>query len=264
MICACVTDLQLSVRVPRAPYSSRTTPHARVRPSFATWTSLSVMVTSRASSKRSSMTLAEVLPWQRFSSGTRTATRLTRRRWLQQRACTQASSSTAARRVRACCLVVTKRFYFMACLRSQSATVVHLRRFSLAAQLAIGNVLPVSEMPEGTIACNVESRVGDRGVIARCSGDYVTIIGHSEETGTTKIRMPSGMKKSVPSTYVMCPPPFNTALKRPRACHSGLIILSAFISLLVRAPVQLPRNGRHCCWWWPHGQADLEGWCCIP
>lgn len=69
----------------------------------------------------------------------------------------------------------------------------------------MGNVLPVSEMPEGTIVCNVESRVGDRGVIARCSGDYVTIIGHSEETGTTKIRMPSGMKKTVPSVYVARP-----------------------------------------------------------
>ena len=71
-----------------------------------------------------------------------------------------------------------------------------------SAELAVGNVLPVSEMPEGTIACNVESRVGDRGVLARCSGDYVTVIGHSEENGTTKIRLPSGMKKNVPSTCV--------------------------------------------------------------
>lgn len=57
-------------------------------------------------------------------------------------------------------------------------------------------------MPEGTIACNVESRIGDRGVLARCSGDYVTVIGHNEENGTTKIRLPSGMKKTVASTCV--------------------------------------------------------------
>jgi len=68
------------------------------------------------------------------------------------------------------------------------------------AQLAVGNVLPVSQMPEGTIACNIEQRVGDRGVLARASGDYVTIIGHSEETQKTKIRLPSGMKKTVDSS----------------------------------------------------------------
>lgn len=70
-----------------------------------------------------------------------------------------------------------------------------------AAQLAVGNVLPVSQMPEGTIACNVESRLGDRGKLARCSGDYVTVIGHSEDQGTTKIRLPSGMKKTISSEY---------------------------------------------------------------
>jgi ribosomal protein L2 len=75
---------------------------------------------------------------------------------------------------------------------------------SCTAELSVGNVLPVSEMPEGTIACNVESRIGDRGVLARCSGDYVTVIGHNEENGTTKIRLPSGMKKTVASTYVWC------------------------------------------------------------
>ena len=71
----------------------------------------------------------------------------------------------------------------------------------IAAQLAVGNVLPVSQMPEGTIACNLEQRVGDRGVLARSSGDYVTIIGHSEETHKTKIRLPSGMKKTVDSRW---------------------------------------------------------------
>jgi ribosomal protein L2 len=72
----------------------------------------------------------------------------------------------------------------------------------VAAQLAVGNVLPVAAMPEGTIACNLEQRAGDRGKLARSSGDYVTIIGHSEETGKTKIRLPSGMKKTVDSRCV--------------------------------------------------------------
>jgi large subunit ribosomal protein L8e len=67
------------------------------------------------------------------------------------------------------------------------------------AQLKIGNVLPVANMPEGTIICNVEARPGDRGVLTRCSGDYSTIISHNLETGTTRIRLASGSKKTIQS-----------------------------------------------------------------
>ncbi|KAG9050457.1 60S ribosomal protein L2A [Tulasnella sp. UAMH 9824] len=65
------------------------------------------------------------------------------------------------------------------------------------AQLAVGNVLPLSEMPEGTICCNVESRPGDRGALARTSGNYATIIGHNPDEGITRIRLPSGSKKTI-------------------------------------------------------------------
>lgn len=67
------------------------------------------------------------------------------------------------------------------------------------AALTIGNVMPLSEMPEGTIVCNVEAKKGDRGKLARASGDYVTVIGHLEG-GKTRIRLPSGSRKIVPST----------------------------------------------------------------
>jgi large subunit ribosomal protein L8e len=65
------------------------------------------------------------------------------------------------------------------------------------AQLSIGNVLPVSEMPEGTIICNVEEKPGDRGALARTSGNYATVIGHSPDENKTRIRLPSGSKKTV-------------------------------------------------------------------
>jgi len=71
--------------------------------------------------------------------------------------------------------------------------------FGKKASLAIGNVLPVGELPEGTIICNVEQTVGDRGTFARASGEYVTIIGHNEDTHKTKIRLPSGVKKTITS-----------------------------------------------------------------
>jgi large subunit ribosomal protein L8e len=86
------------------------------------------------------------------------------------------------------------------------------------AQLAVGNVLPVGSMPEGTIICNVEMKPGDRGILARCSGNYATIVSHNTEENKvsqllccgklvedphlcqTKIKLPSGAKKTIPST----------------------------------------------------------------
>lgn len=67
------------------------------------------------------------------------------------------------------------------------------------ANLTIGNIMPLSEMPEGTIVCNVEAKKGDRGKLARASGDYVTVIGHLEGN-KTRIRLPSGSRKIVPNT----------------------------------------------------------------
>ena len=67
------------------------------------------------------------------------------------------------------------------------------------AQLKIGNVAPVSSMPEGTVICNLESQPTDRGKIARASGDYATVISHNLENGTSRVRLPSGSKKTVKS-----------------------------------------------------------------
>lgn len=50
-------------------------------------------------------------------------------------------------------------------------------------------------MPEGTIISNVEEKVGDRGALARSSGNYATILTHNSDTGKTRIRLPSGAKK---------------------------------------------------------------------
>merc|ERR1712045_892972 len=47
------------------------------------------------------------------------------------------------------------------------------------AQLTVGNIMPVGAMPEGTIVSNMEEKTGDRGRIARTSGNYATIISHN-------------------------------------------------------------------------------------
>merc|ERR1712128_197018 len=49
------------------------------------------------------------------------------------------------------------------------------------AHITIGNVMPVGHMPEGTIVCNLEEKTGDRGKLARASGNYATAIAHNPE-----------------------------------------------------------------------------------
>lgn len=52
----------------------------------------------------------------------------------------------------------------------------------LKANLQIGNIMPVGQMPEGTVISNVEEKSGDRGKIARASGNYATVISHNPDT----------------------------------------------------------------------------------
>merc|ERR1712127_759278 len=65
------------------------------------------------------------------------------------------------------------------------------------ASLTVGNILPVNSMPEGTIISNVEAKLGDRGCLARASGTSAIIIGHSEDGKKTRVRLPSGVRKSI-------------------------------------------------------------------
>jgi len=68
------------------------------------------------------------------------------------------------------------------------------------AKLAVGNVLPLSVMPEGTVVFSVEEKPGDRGRLARASGTYATVVAHNADEGVTRLRLPSGSKKKVQST----------------------------------------------------------------
>jgi len=67
------------------------------------------------------------------------------------------------------------------------------------AELKIGNVLPLSQLPEGTVVSNVEEAAGDRGRLARASGDYCTVVAQNPDAKTTRLRLPSGAKKTVQS-----------------------------------------------------------------
>lgn len=47
--------------------------------------------------------------------------------------------------------------------------------------------------PSPTLACT--QKAGDRGSLARASGDYGIIVSHNVEAGITRIKLPSGSKK---------------------------------------------------------------------
>jgi large subunit ribosomal protein L8e len=65
------------------------------------------------------------------------------------------------------------------------------------AALSVGNILPLKEVPEGTVICNIEAMPGDCGKMARASGDYAIVVQQDADKAVTRIRLPSGSKKSV-------------------------------------------------------------------
>ncbi len=67
----------------------------------------------------------------------------------------------------------------------------------VVAELAIGNILPLGQIPEGTVICNIENKVGDCGKMARASGDYAIIISQDADRKVTRVRLPSGSKKTL-------------------------------------------------------------------
>jgi large subunit ribosomal protein L8e len=77
--------------------------------------------------------------------------------------------------------------------------------------------MPLGQMPEGTIVCQIEQKTGDRGKLAKASGEffsdkyweiinefylgnYATIVSHNPDGGKTKVKLPSGAKKTLSST----------------------------------------------------------------
>jgi len=59
--------------------------------------------------------------------------------------------------------------------------------------------MPIGVMPEGTIICNLEEKTGDRGRLARASGNYATVVAHNPDSKRTRVKLPSGAKKVIPS-----------------------------------------------------------------
>lgn len=90
----------------------------------------------------------------------------------------------------------TKNEYFLAAEGMYTGQYIYCGN---GASLDIGNILPVHKIPEGTLVCNVEYRQGDKGEFARSSGTSVVVIAHSEDKKKTRIKLPSGIRKTIDS-----------------------------------------------------------------
>lgn len=64
----------------------------------------------------------------------------------------------------------------------------------ISAAIEPGNTLPLSEIPEGTLIHNIESKPGKGGEFARSSGTSATLLGH--DVGQVMVQMPSGEIRS--------------------------------------------------------------------
>ena len=62
--------------------------------------------------------------------------------------------------------------------------------FGSGAQPKPGNIMPVGEIPEGTMVYNIEKHLGDGGKFARAGGTYGVVLAHLGSK--TRIRLPSG------------------------------------------------------------------------
>ena len=68
-------------------------------------------------------------------------------------------------------------------------------RYGGKAPAEIGNIMPLGKIPEVTIVCGLELRPGDGGKMAKSSGAYATVVGHTPQG--TMIRLPSGRTRYV-------------------------------------------------------------------
>lgn len=71
-------------------------------------------------------------------------------------------------------------------------------RYGGKAPAEIGNIIPLGKIPEGTLVCNLELRPGDGGKMAKSSGAYATVVGHTPQG--TMIRLPSGRTRYIGDT----------------------------------------------------------------
>jgi len=60
-----------------------------------------------------------------------------------------------------------------------------------------GNIVPLSQVPEGTAVYNIELIPGDGGKLARQAGSYALVVGKMGDK--VRVKLPSGKEKDIPA-----------------------------------------------------------------
>jgi ribosomal protein L2 len=156
--------------------------------------------TSRVLSRPSPTIEEEEHPSPRSSSKTPTSSRRSTLSFAHPRVCTLANSSSPARKVS---LQYPSSLYTNNLPKNNEGQHnIHVNNTIPSnhiptANLDIGNILPIGSIPEGTVICNIEAKVGDCGKLCRASGDYAIIVSQDPDRGVCRIRLPSGSKKTI-------------------------------------------------------------------
>lgn len=59
--------------------------------------------------------------------------------------------------------------------------------------------MPLKSMSEGTVVCNIEENIGDKGRIARATGTCGILVGFLDDGKKAKVKLPSGRRKILDS-----------------------------------------------------------------
>jgi len=78
-------------------------------------------------------------------------------------------------------------------LAPEGITVGETIEIGVSAEIKPGNTLPLGEIPEGVLVCNVESSPGDGGKFARSTGVSAQLMAHDRDVAV--IQLPSGEVK---------------------------------------------------------------------
>ncbi|KAG6514160.1 hypothetical protein ZIOFF_024501 [Zingiber officinale] len=107
------------------------------------------------------------------------------------------------------------------------------------ATLMVGNVLPLRSIPEGAVVCNVEHHVGDRGVLARASGDYAIVISHNPDNGTSRLSCAPSSSDPFPLQ-----PFYVNECYHPQAIFLGWFLVAMFLPTLINDRIKLPSGAK--------------------
>ncbi len=81
---------------------------------------------------------------------------------------------------------------------------LHTRNSNASAGAVLARELIVTGARCVAAAACVLQKAGDRGALARCSGDYAIVVAHNPDAGITRIKLPSGAKKVRAAVFVRC------------------------------------------------------------